>query len=194
MTLQQLITNALTIKRVDGYRINDGSLVFIDAEYVVLAIIPLDYVKEEHSPELYINRKHLDESDVKELTAYINVYTNTPLAARLGASEKQQKQERSNSVIWFRDFVTSYIPDDDGTDLSGNPIVVNIADSTYQFSLDWCLQNKNDLELFVSSDIYNSVVKKIFLRNEHIEVVLEPIGNYCVPDDDNEEEEEYDDD
>ena len=77
----------------------------------------------------------------------------------------------SNKIINidFKTFITSYIPNfhsEISAKYSPEPIQVHFEDASFLFAVDWYRSNLEELEEFVSKEIFNSYVEKFWLDQE----------------------------
>ncbi len=86
------------------------------------------------------------------------------------AFELLEKEQNKNlpKNIEFKTFVTSYLPNlyDKTLPYSPEPLEVLFGETRFLLAIDWYRNNIKELEKFVSKEVFNSYVEKIWLNQE----------------------------
>ena len=82
MTIQKLVDNLLTLKRVEYVDIYKNNIVPVDIKDAVLARIPLDITSKTDIAKVYINKTCLESKDVEQLKKWLLEFSKTPLCER----------------------------------------------------------------------------------------------------------------
>ena len=82
MTIQKLVDNLLTLKRVEYVDIYKNNIVPVDIEDVVLACIPLDITSKTDITKVCINKTCLESKDIEQLKKWLLEFSKTPLCER----------------------------------------------------------------------------------------------------------------
>ena len=82
MTIQKLVDNLLTLKRVEYVDIYKNNIVPVDIKDAVLARIPLDITPKTDMSEVYINKTYLEPEDIEQLKKWLLEFSKTPLCER----------------------------------------------------------------------------------------------------------------
>ena len=85
-------------------------------------------------------------------------------------------KSKSDGAVLFRDLVSLYMQNIlhpvDGEVIE--PMIIRWDNRCYMFAVDWHILNKEDLKKFVSKEVYEAAVDKIYLNDQgRIVVVLD---------------------
>ena len=81
--------------------------------------------------------------------------------------EEDTKKDISKNLE-FKTFVSSYLPNlyGDNSRYSPEPLEVLFEGTNFMLAIDWYIDNIKELEKFVSKEVFNSYVEKIWLNQE----------------------------
>lgn len=86
------------------------------------------------------------------------------------AFELLEKEQNKNlpKNLEFKTFVTSYLPNlyDKTLPYSPEPLEVLFGETRFLLAIDWYRNNIKELEKFLSKEVFNSYVEKIWLNQE----------------------------
>ena len=86
------------------------------------------------------------------------------------AFELLEKEQNKNlpKNIEFKTFVTSYLPNlyDKTLPYSPEPLEILFGETRFLLAIDWYRNNIKELEKFLSEEVFNSYVEKIWLNQE----------------------------
>ena len=90
--------------------------------------------------------------------------------------EKEQNKNLPKNID-FKTFVSSYIPNlGNNPQYSPEPLEVRFEETKFLLAIDWYRNNIKELEKFLSKEVFNSYVEKIWLNQEdnRIGITLTP--------------------